>query len=71
MESRIIILPNGDFEVVPEKPYEFAREREIEEKIANDERRKTEKGLRSKEGDREGFRERNGYVPGGDWGSGD
>lgn len=74
MENQINKLPNGDFEVSHEKfmaemgkvvlmPYEFARDRDIEEKIANDKRGKVKEGDRAEGQSKQGSGERNSYVP--------
>lgn len=78
MVNEIQQLPNGDFEVVHlgenttvNEPYIFARDIEIELKIANDKRRKAEGSTGNKSEDKQGPWKRNSYVPGGDWGHGD
>lgn len=71
MNNDVILLEDGDFEIKPEKPYEFTRDVLVEQKIKDDKRRKSEESLRSKGEDCEGLRERNSYVSGRNWGSGD
>jgi hypothetical protein len=79
MENTIRHLPNGDFEVEyvePRttwfaKPYEFARDRRVEEEIANEkQRRETEASGGGKSEDKQGSRQRNSHVPGSEWGHG-
>jgi len=61
-----------DTELSIVKPYVFARDREIEEKIANDKRkrREAEESFGTEHPDKQGPRKRSSYVPGGEWGYG-
>lgn len=52
---------------LPEEPYVFARDQEIERKIANDKRRETEGSEGSKSEDKQGSGKRDGYVPFREW----
>lgn len=64
MNDEIVELPNGDFVVIPEGPYVFARDREIEKKIADDkQRRESEESGRSKGQDKQRHGKGNYYVP--------
>ena len=51
-------------------PYEFARDVEIELKIANDKGRKIEIGTGCQDKDKQGSRQGDSYVPGSGWGYG-